>query len=275
MAIHLLNPKHPEDHPLAEAQFAQLSAVRGSAGNESALVQVNTEDEASFQSAVERIATRAVDMLNKIRRQGGEDVENIVPDASGSGGGAGDTADRAMRSVLRSALVEYLGETSKPPRDLIAWVTDRDLTNPFIRSLEVRVLLTRHQLSDLSLGLGRILDAKERARVSEIAFFDALQQLSAESIKNPDAIDVFERIGEAGILPGFIASLPYRSEVLELDRNRYASMTAEDRAGFFDRLTAKLSLYRKINERVDGWIALNPGASAARQVYPVQLDYLP
>jgi len=90
-----------------------------------------------------------------------------------------------------------------------------------------------------------------------------------------DALGRLDSLRQAGLVPRFIESLPYRSEVLALSRESYASLTAEQRATLQSRLTAKLSQYVKINETVDGWTTLNPQDAAGRQVYPLQLDYLP
>jgi len=272
LAIQLLNPRFPTDQPIAEAQFGQLSMVRG--GSDSALLQVRTDAVEDYQRVVQSIAGRVADTVQQVRDQGASGL-----DLAGGGAPADDSiasqADRAMQKVIRSAMVEYLGQDARPPRDLLGWAADRDLTNPSIRSLEVRVLLTRDQLSDLTLALERILAAMQEATMSNLEFFDALQGLAAQSMKRPEDLARLNSVRQAGLVPSFIESLPYHSEVLSLNRESYASLTADQRADLNQRLIAKLSQYRKINETVDGWTQLNPEAGSARQVYPLQLDYLP
>ena len=106
-------------------------------------------------------------------------------------------------------------------------------------------------------------------------FFDALQGLAAQSMKRPQDIARVDALRRSGLVPSFIESLPYASEVLALNRDSYASLTAEQRADLNQRLLAKLSQYRKINETVDGWTLLNSQDAAGSKVYPLQLDYLP
>jgi hypothetical protein len=272
MAIQLLNPKFPEDQARAEAQFGELSKER--ADGQPVLLQVRTDAEEDYRQAVDQSVAQLVKL---IETAGTAYAEGLPPEGAiePNDDSIGAQADRAMQRLIRSAMVEYLGQDAKPPRDLLVWAADRDLTNPSMRSLEVRVLLTREQLSDLILGLERILAAMREASISNLDFFDALQGLAAQSIKRPQDIARVDSVRQSGLVPSFIQSLPYVSEVLALNRDSYASLTAEQRADLNQRLLAKLSQYRKINETVDGWTSLNPQAEAGRKVYPLQLDYLP
>jgi serine/threonine-protein kinase PpkA len=135
-------------------------------------------------------------------------------------------------------------------------------------------LLTREQLSDLILALDRILQAMLEAKMTNMDFFDSLQGLAVQSMKRPEGIAQVDNVRQSGLVPKFIESLPYRSEVLSLDRDSYASLSAEQRAELLSHLTAKLNQYVKISEMVDGWTLLNP-QSGGRKVFPLQLDYLP
>ncbi len=272
LAIQLLNPKFPEDQALAEAQFGELAKERAS--GQAVLLQVRTDAEDDYRQAVERSVANLVAL---IETAGTAYADGLPPEvaAEPNDDSIGAQADQVMQRLIRSAMVEYLGQDAKPPRDLLIWAADRDLTNPSIRSLEVRVLLTREQLSDLILALERILAAMQEASISNLDFFDALQGLAAQSLKRPDDIARVDGLRQSGLVPSFIESLPYVSEVLALNRDSYASLTAEQRADLNQRLLAKLSQYRKINETVDGWTPLNPQAEGGRRVYPLQLDYLP
>ncbi len=272
MALHLRNPRHIGDHPVAEAQFSRLSQVRGE--SVSALVPVQTEQLEDFQEAVRRINSRIDESLRVVQIQGSGALDTLDAVAVADDSVAGQ-ADSAMQKIMRTAMVEYLGRDAKPPRDLLVWAADRDLTNPVNRALEVRVLLTREQLSDLILALDRILAAMLEAKKGQMDFFDSLQSLAAQTMKRPKDIARADDLLRLGLAPGFIEGLPYRSEVLSLDQDSYASLTAEQRSGLFDRLTAKLNQYREINETVDGWADLSPQGGDGSRLYPLQLDYLP
>ena len=111
--------------------------------------------------------------------------------------------------------------------------------------------------------------------MSQMQFFDALQGVSSQAMKNPEAINQFGTLAESGLLPAFLQGLPYRSEILSLNAEMYASMTAEQRAALERSLRAKLQQYRDINEQVDGWVRLNDSDPDINKVYPLHLDYLP
>jgi hypothetical protein len=98
-----------------------------------------------------------------------------------------------------------------------------------------------------------------RAEVTQMQFFDALQAVSGQTLKRPEDIGGSMKLAESGLLPAFVRSLPYKSDVLALDNERCASMTAEQRSALEWNLIGKLQQYRAINEQVDAWTALNEG----------------
>lgn len=262
--LHLRDPRMGNDHPIAEAQFSSLSQIRGS--DEVALWSVDTEDaedKDSFRVAVQEMAHSV--------------ITSIDDEPGGSGGGADAPASpRGIGAALRrAALVEYLGRDAKPPKDVLAWVFDRDLTNPVYRSLEVRVLISRAQLSSLIQAMERVKTVMERQTEEQIELFDVLQGLAAATMKNPDDIAGAEKLAQSGHFPEFLARLPYRSEILNLTRDDYGSFTAEQRAAMYDKIKAKLSHYYTISETTDIWQQLNPGDPDGSKVHPLHLSYLP
>ncbi|WP_238984819.1 hypothetical protein [Ectothiorhodospira haloalkaliphila] len=157
----------------------------------------------------------------------------------------------------------------------MAWSLDRDLVNPADRSLDVRVLVTREQLSTLSQSLDRVVQALMRAEVTQAQFFEALQGVAGQTMKQPDEIGQGAQLADTGLLPAFIQSLPYRSDILSLTDEMFASMTTQQRAELEWSLLAKLEQYRAINEQVDVWFQLNDTDDDRDRVYPLHLDYLP
>ena len=268
IGIHLKDPKHSVDHRVAETQFRELTRVEGTA-HKNALVTVDTGDPDSFRNTMNPLVEAVAARLSRLRQR-----ESPVEPA--------DPADRDGRVVkaivedtLGAALVEYLGKEAKPPKDIVAWVVDRDLTEPAVRALEIRVLVNREQLSDLVLALGTILKALGNAEVTQRQFFDALQAVAAQTEKDPARITKAQKLKDAGLLPAFVNSLPYKSEILELTDAKFDGMTAEQRSGLEARLKAKLQQYRVVNEQADGWVKLNEQDERTKMVYPLELDALP
>lgn len=272
LAVHLLDPRMPSDHDIAKNQFSTLSRIKGS--EESALVQIQADDEQSFTKVIQNSTKVIFDVITQAQSgavitTGGDTSAGVRNDDEGA------FAKQKMDKLMDTALVEYLGREANPPKDIIVWAVDRDLSNPAIRSLDVRVLINKAQLSDLINAIDQVTQAIARAQVSQMQFFEALQGVTTQTMKNPEAINASRRLADAGLLPAFIQSLPYKSEILSLTDEMYASMTAEQRSALENSLRAKLQQYRDINEQVDGWVRLNETDPEGSKVYPLILDYLP
>lgn len=259
LAIHLQNPQAAEDHPLAIAQFGHLARVRGDEAK-SALEQVNAYDEADYRALVARVTGDINAKLNA--------TLGISTDAAAA-------PLESVSSLWEAALIEYIGKEANPPKDIVAWALDRDLVNPADRALDVRVLVTREQLSTLAQSLDQVVQALMRAEVTQAQFFESLQSVSGQAMKRPEDIGAAASLAETGLLPAFIQSLPYRSDILALTDDMFASMTTEQRSQLEWSILAKLQQYRAINEQVDAWFRLNDTDPDRDMVYPLHLDYLP
>jgi hypothetical protein len=258
-AIHLQDPRAAEDHPRALAQFTHLSRVRGDAES-SAIREVNAFEEQQYRDLAEHLTSR----LNALQGE-----------AMGGSAGSAAAPLEELDKLWEAALIEYVGKEATPPKDIVAWTLDRDLINPADRSLEVRVLVTREQLSSLAQSLDQVVQALMRAEVTQGQFFEALQSVSGQAMKRPDEIGGAATLAESGLLPAFIQSLPYKSDILSLTDDMFASMTAEQRSQLEWSVLAKLDQYRTINEQVDAWFRLNDTDPDQDLVYPLHIDYLP
>lgn len=275
VAMHLQDPKHRDDHPLALAQYSALSKIRGE--DRSAIVEVDIKEPEAFQSAVETIAGEVARTIAAAQREELSDKaqESAILTTSHQTPNAVQQAENAIQGVIRAALVEYLGKDADPPKDIVAWAFDRDLTDPAVTALDVRVLVTKEQLSDLTEAVDQVVTALARAEFTQMQFFDALQSVAGQTLKRPDAIRQANTLAETDLLPAYLESLPYKSEILWLDKEKYASMPAEGLARLESHLRAKVRQYRDINEQVDGWVRLNEADPDGKKVFPLHLDYLP
>lgn len=263
LAIHLQNPQAAEDHPVAIAQFGHLARVRGDEAK-LALEQVNAYDESDYRALVARVTG---DINAKLNATLGIEPATAATDAT--------APLDSVASLWEAALIEYVGKEANPPKDIVAWALDRDLVNPADRALDVRVLVTREQLSTLAQALDQVVQALMRAEVTQAQFFESLQSVSGQTMKRPEDIGVAAQLADTGLLPAFIQSLPYRSDILALTDDMFASMTTEQRSQLEWSILAKLQQYRAINEQVDAWFRLNDADPDRDMVYPLHLDYLP
>ncbi len=258
-AIHLQDPRAKEDHPRALAQFSHLARVRGDESS-SAIKEVNAFEEGEYLALAEHLTGRISTLLNQT--MGGQAAVAAAPLAE-------------FDKLWEAALIEYVGKDANPPKDIVAWAVDRDLINPADKALDVRVLVTRDQLSSLAQTLDQVVQAVMRAEVTQGQFFEALQGVAGQAMKRPEDLGGAVRLADTGLLPAFIQSLPYKSDILSLTDDMFASMTAEQRSQLEWSILAKLDQYRTINEQVDAWFRVNDTDSDQDMVYPLHLDYLP
>ena len=258
-AIHLQDPRAKEDHERAMAQFGHLARVRGQE-DASAIKEVNAFQETEYLALAEHLTGRIRTLL-------GETMGSQVADAA--------APLEEFDKLWEAALIEYVGKDANPPKDIVAWALDRDLVNPADKALDVRVLVTREQLSTLSQTLDQVVQAVMRAEVTQGQFFEALQGVAGQAMKRPEDLGGAVRLADTGLLPAFIQSLPYKSDILSLTDDMFASMTAEQRSQLEWSILAKLDQYRTINEQVDAWFRVNETDPDQDLVYPLHLDYLP
>jgi len=273
ISLHLQDERAAEDHDRAATQFGHLAQVRGSDGQQ-ALVQVNAFKEGDFQAAVDSVVGGVVSRFEQSLAMRSLPPPPPMPEY-GADLDVATQGQMAMDKVWEAALIEYLGKGARPPKDIVAWVMDRDLLNPADTALEVRVLVTREQLSSLVQALDRVLKAFDQAKISQGQFFEALQSVSGQTLKRPEDLGRAQSLAETGLLPAFIQSLPYRSDILSLSNEMFASLTAEQRVQLEWGLKAKLAQYLAINSQVDAWHRLNESDPASELVHPLHIDYLP
>jgi len=91
---------------------------------------------------------------------------------------------------------------------------------------------------------------------------------------DPDAVREDDREAIRTLLPSFLANLPYRSEVLRLNRDFWDQLSAGQKTEYIEVLESKRRIYRDIGSETDLWIdfgAADPNLEAT----PVRLTNLP
>lgn len=275
--IHLKDPQALTDHATAQAQFTQLGRNKGE--DNPAYLDVPAHDLEAFEAIVKNTATALSEVISNVRQGNINPVSQSAQNIATEEGLNDDVADRASQiaqDLAANALVQYLGKEATPPRDLTAWVVDRDLIDPDVRSLEVRVLLKKRELNDLILALETIQKAIKRGQVTQMEFFDALQSTVASTTQGQDvSFDKAKNLSESGLLPNWIESLPYKSAILEMSNELFESLSADERSSLENDVDSKIELYRQLNENADLWIKLDERDPRDEAVYPLPLTALP
>jgi hypothetical protein len=273
-ALHLLTQEgsRHDDWPLAARQYKELTALNETtqlyypvpAGQSGA--QYATQ--ADFENQADHLA-RAV--ITAAAQTSGRPVPDFGPTR---GQAPPQLAQQlpVIREAMRLAYIGHVQQTTAPEA-IRSWTTDRDLADPALTSLGVRVLLTKNQLSDLAATLKQVLRLGRSGQLEPGNFFAQLQSAVASSFRDPQQIPQATRIGS--LLGEFLEDLPYKSELLETSSHEWEQMTAIKRDAIMNGIDDRLSLYAAFDGEPDKWYDLGNSHSPSEAVYPVPIEALP
>ncbi len=277
--LHLKTPAGIKDHGKAEAQYQNLSTYPGT--NTSLYYPVNAGDVQAFGRKVDALASAITSQVKAAYM--GDDAIGSALNAKQEPVAAKDPAEQKLlddAALIGHAMqLAYLGEktNSQAPPVFEAWITDRDLIKQNIPTTDVRVLLTKSQLSDLSDVMKQILDAANEGLISPTEMFDRLRSVAATMGADPNQLkqNGNAKLAEMGVLGEYLEDLPYQSEVLNLDEETWKSWDGLAQEKFIRNLSTKLRHYQRYNADVDRWVAWAKDSDARDNVYPVPLEMMP
>ncbi|WP_122094309.1 vWA domain-containing protein [Rahnella sp. Larv3_ips] len=275
--LHLKTPSGKDDHAKAEGQYQDLSHFDSTQSN---LYQsVDAGDLKTFGQQVDTLATAITEQV-KSAYMGDPAIGSAIyskdegKKATSEEKLLGDTA-----LIGHAMQLAWLGKKNDTQAPLVfkAWISDRDLIKQNIPTTEVRVLLTKGQLSDLSDVVSQILQAANEGMISPDKMFERLRTVAATMGADPNQLKQQEntKINDLGVLGEYLADLPYRSDVLNLDEETWKSWDGLSQEKFIRTLAAKLRHYQKYNADVDRWVELAKGSDPRDRVYPVPLEMMP
>ena len=274
--LHLKTAAGKKDHANAASQYQELSTYSGT--NTSLYYPVNAGDVNEFGNKVDALATAITDQVKA--SYFGEPAVGSASNAKEEG-----TLTPAQKLLIDTALIghamqlSYLGKKSGTQAPLVfeAWISDRDLIKQNIPTTEVRVLLTKGQLSDLSDVVKQILDAANEGMISPAKMFERLRSVAATMGADPNQLKQLDNtsITSLGVMGEYLADLPYRSDVLNLDEETWKSWDGLAQEKFIRTLATKLRHYQRYNADVDRWVALAKDSDPRDHVYPIPLEMMP
>jgi hypothetical protein len=168
------------------------------------------------------------------------------------------------------------------PEVFDAWLLDREFRDPTRPTLDVRVLLTRDQLSDLHEVMEQVLETAELGLLSPRNFLNDLQSLAATIARDPERLGSSTRaagaggnLADLGFMREYIEGLPYTAEIMDVTLDDWQDWSAQRQIEFVQRLDEKASYYEALHDNTDLWISLDGGPVDGDSVFPVPLDMLP
>ena len=241
------------------------------------LPPVAPEEEKTDKPAGDQAADQGADKKEPAPGQdqaggGGEKVSGELAGTSGE-----PALEDKIKGMLRAALVRWIGSQTgaQAPRDIVAWVVDKDLMDPAIQSLEVRLLINKRQLDSLKTVLSDVMAAGRRGQIGGEDFFAALQATAATAARDPNQIKNAQSMAQTGLIPEFLLNLPYKSQLMDMTNELWSSWSMDEQDEFLDQLDAKIKAYQAFHDDPRLWVALNQGDEPDDQVYPIALDLLP
>jgi hypothetical protein len=280
-AIHLRTPTgaRENDHESAEREYRELSTV---AEIGEFYYPVATGDVADFGSALEALMGQLTDQV-RIAASGFQPLGDADAVA-----GSGETELAAFQQkverlgyALRLNYQQQQVGSDAVPALFNAYMLDRDLEVPDEPAVDVRVVLTRDQLSDLHDVLAQILVRAEEGALAPQEFLDELRSLSAIVSRDPEAVETAGGVAGAmsladlGYMREYIEGLPYQSEVMNLDLANWQTWTAVQQFEFINSLDSKVAYYRALHDNLDLWVSIDRGPIDGDSVYPLLLEALP
>jgi len=276
-ALHLKTAAGANNHQSAQAQYEELTfnPVVG----KPLYYPVAAGKVESFGQMVDALAgsiVQQVELANEGEMAAGS---ALTAKLDGSSSDPVSTIKHDAQLLGHAMQLAYLGQVqgARAPSVFEAWVSDRDPAQPSRATTEVRVLLTKSQLSEMSDAVKTILDAANQSHIAPAVMFEQLRAVAATMGRDPNQLNQGgqTRLAELGLLGEYLEDLPYRSDVLNLDEQTWKSWSAAQQQQFIRNLASKLALYRNFNADLDRWVALAPNADPGENVYPVPLEALP
>jgi hypothetical protein len=279
--IHLKTPAGAteNDHASAEREYRALSRVQGIGDF---YYPVATGDVIDFGSTLDTLMRQLTDQV-RTAASGFEPAHGTPGGVETGEGQLGEFQEKVERLgyALRMDYLQQQASGDAVPALFNAYMVDRDPADPSEESVDVRVLLTRDQLSDLHDVLAEILLRAEEGAFAPQDFLDELRSLAAIVSRDPEAVESSGAaagamsLADLGYMREYIEGLPYQSEVMDLDLASWQTWSAVQQFEFINSLDSKVAYYRALHDNLDLWVSLDGGSVDGDSVYPLLLEALP
>lgn len=273
-----------------------LATPAGAAYRDDALAQLGqiSRIESSRQPLVFTVPNGAmtafgqeVDSLVKALVAQVQQQEGAAAGAPACPPGSRDIACQAS-AVGKAMRLAWLGrqQGTQAPAFYEAWAAEFALDDPSRRAMDMRVLLTRNQLNDLTLTLEAISEAATASLDADPQkFFTVLKTTLANVLRDPARLRVidpaasgraaqlaeFDDLGD--LLDEYFAGLPYLSDLAGVTPEIWEGMGDTGRHEFLQAVQQKISFYKIYYDDAPHWVKVNE--ESGEEVYPVPLEMMP
>ena len=276
VVVHVQSPAGKKDHESAQKAYQELSLVDGKSQYQTVRADAK-QGAAYFRRVGEAIAKNMASMVSFTA----EGRLMTRPTDEAAAAKKQDTPEDMAERIGYAMQLDFLGRANKTsaPEVVSSWITDMDLKRlaqgQHVPNVEVAVMLTKAQLSDLSDQVQAIVDNAERTKKSDAKdFFQGILSASAKSARDPNAPTNGKTLAELGVLGEFLEGLPYKSAVMDLTEEDWYRKSVGEQTAFINRLKSKLTLYDEYDRDKTQWEGFGIN-NASERVCRIPLDMLP
>ncbi|MCP4126911.1 MAG: VWA domain-containing protein [Gammaproteobacteria bacterium] len=280
--LHLLTPHTEANHASAEDQYRRLSDIPGIG---SLYYGVPTGDVVEFGYVLDALAAQITGQVQTAVDNRPVESEEVEEAASEPATPQLAEFQEKVAKLGYALRMRYLktNDSGKVPNVFNAWILDRDFNDPERKVLDIRVLLTRDQLSDLHDILRQILNTAEEGLLSPNNFLNELKSLAATISRDPSKLGTTTAVtagegnslADLGFMREYIEDLPYTADAMKLSLQDWQSWSAREQIKFLNALESKINYYRALHDHTDLWVSLDGGQVDGDSVFPIALDMLP
>ncbi|MDR0338919.1 MAG: VWA domain-containing protein [Desulfovibrio sp.] len=277
---HIRTPAGKKDHAYAEKAYRDLSRTSDGA---SSYMPINAPDTATGRKSFDATARRLATSLTKVA-QATSSLKAPEPKLfKAKRENPEEEAARIGEAIGYAMRLDFIGQQrgNRAPGVVNAWIADMDLArlaaDQYSPTVEVAVLLTKNQLSDLQRTLKIIVDQAERTKKTDSRdFFQSILSASAQMARDPAAFSARpgRNLRETGVLGEFLEGLPYKSDIMLLREDDWYRMSVGEQTAFINRLKSRITRYEEYDKDRSNWESFG-AENSGDWVYRVPLSVLP
>jgi hypothetical protein len=281
--LHLKTPQGKKNHQQAEAQYKALSSTP--LLRKSLYYPIDTGSVDEFSNIVDSLSDSVVNLVNDAfegKFVAGSAKSADVKFGEGNSKSAKSSSDKIREDMISMGYamqLSYLGSQTgvQAPPVFKAWISEAAIEDLTIKATEVRVLLTKNQLSDMYQVVKSITDEVLEGIIKPNDFFTNLRSLAATLGRDPNQINQSKsaKLHELNLMGEYLDDLPYKSFILNLDEETWIQLADHQQDTILRELEYKLKHYQLYNDDTDRWIPLAENSDPADYVYPVPIGLMP
>ncbi len=276
---HVRSPAGAKDHTYAEKAYRDLTRTASGASSYMPIPAPTPKEGAeNFARTTKALTASLVKVARATSERKAPDkpVPAKPQTPEDEGRRVGDIIGYAMQ-------LEFLGQQreNRAPGVVKAWIADVDLAQlddgREIATVEVAVLLSKNQLSDLQRTLRIIVDQAERTKKTNSKdFFQTILSASAQLARDPVAFSAKpgQNLQQTGVLGEFLDGLPYKSTIMLMTEDDWYSKSVGEQTAVINRLNSLIARYEEYDKDTSNWQSFG-AANSGDWIYRVPLSVLP